>query len=75
MSVWTEDSKLFTGKRNFTKCCNVIRVLSPLTREVENKGMLSSQAEMVCPDFTLLRLLHMLDSEQIFFQVPFFKKK
>lgn len=27
--------------------------MSPITSEVGNKGALSSQAEMVCPDFTL----------------------
>ena len=63
MSVWTGDSKLFMGKKQFTKHCNVIRIptLSLITREVENKGMLSSQAEMACPDFTLPCLFHMLD--------------
>ena len=39
MSVWTGDSKLFMGKKQFAKHCNVIRIptLSLITREVENR--------------------------------------
>lgn len=40
-------------QKKFTKCCNMIRILNmnPITLEMKNTGVLSTQAEMVCPGF------------------------